>query len=50
METGNYIFKLSIVIKHADFMVQSGEVAFENLTVLKILVLVSLAWNSLCLS
>ena len=27
--------KLSLVIKHVDFMVQSGEVAFENLTVLK---------------
>ena len=31
-------------------MVQSGEAAFENLTVLKILVPISLAWNSLCLS
>ena len=27
--------KLSIIIKHVDFIVQSGEVAFENLTVLK---------------
>ena len=35
METETIFSKLSIVIKHVDFMVQSGEVAFENLTVLK---------------